>query len=95
MHQNKPPMVIRAAGDNTLHSTLQGILHVVVRDTDSVLRTVKLPIVLVPGLKISIFSNLAAARKGAKTVIEKNGPCLDVGPFSFQLTRLDDSKASQ
>ena len=44
-------MEIRAAGDNLLHGNAQGILLVVVRCTDDVLRTVKLPIKLVSGLK--------------------------------------------
>ena len=47
----EPPMEIRVARDNVLHSTTQGILLVVVRGTDDVLRKVKLLIVLVPGLK--------------------------------------------
>ena len=40
----EPPKEIRAAGDNVLCGTAQGILPVVVRGTDNVLRTVKLPI---------------------------------------------------
>ena len=42
------PMEIKAAGDNVLRGTAQGILLVVVRGTDDVLSTVKLPIVLIP-----------------------------------------------
>ena len=45
----KPLIEIRTAEDNTLHGTAQGVLLVVVRGTDDVLRTVKLSIVLVPG----------------------------------------------
>ena len=85
----EPPMEIRVAGDNMLHSTAQGILLVVVRDADDVLRKVKLPNVLVPGLKKIIFSSLAAAQKGVKTVIEKNGSFLDLGLF-VQFTRFDN-----
>ena len=81
-----PPMEIRAAGDNMLHTTAQGILLVVVRGADDVLRKIKLPNVLVPCLKRNIFSNLAAAQKGDKTVVEKNGSYLDLGLF-IQLTR--------
>ena len=40
-----PPMEIEAAGNNTLFGTAQGILLVVVRDTQDICRTVKLPIV--------------------------------------------------
>ena len=69
--------------------TAQGILLVVVCGTDNVLRTVRLPIVLVPGFKRNIFSTSAAAQNGVKTIIEKNGSSLDVGTFSIQLTRLD------
>ena len=45
-------MEIRAAVDNVLRGTAQGILTVVVRGTDDVLRTVIMPIVLVPGVKM-------------------------------------------
>ena len=58
--------------------------------TDDVLRTVKLPIVLVPGWKRNLFSSLAAAQKGVKTIVEKNGSSLDLGPFGVQLTRFDN-----
>ena len=54
-------MEIRAARDNVLRGTEQGILLVVVRSTDDVLKTVKLAIMLVPGLKRKIFSTSAAA----------------------------------
>ena len=46
--KTEPPMEIRAAGGNVLLSTAQDILLVVVRDTNDILRTVKLPIVRVP-----------------------------------------------
>ena len=42
----KPPMEIRAAGDNVLCGTAQAILLVVVRGKDNVSRTAKLPTVL-------------------------------------------------
>ena len=45
----EPPMNIRVAGDNVLLGTVQVIKLVVVRGTENILRTVKLPIVLVPG----------------------------------------------
>ena len=64
----KPPMEIPVAGDNVLRGSTQGIVLVVVRGTDDVLRTVKLPIVLVPGLKRNVFSSSAAAQKGVKTM---------------------------
>ena len=76
-------MEIRAAGN--IHGTTQGIFQVVVRGTDEL----KLPIVLVPGLRSIVFSSSAAAQKGIKTVIVKNGSSLDLGPFSVQLTRFD------
>ena len=82
-----PPMEITTAGNNVLRGTAQGILLVVVRGTDDALRTVKLPIV--PGLKKSIFSSSATAKKGVKTIIEQKGSSLDLGAFSVQLTRLD------
>ena len=86
----KPPKEIGATGDNVLRGTVQGILLVVVRGTDDVLRTVKLPIVLVPGLTMNSFSTSAAAQKGVTTIIEKSGSSLDLEAFSFQLTRLDN-----
>ena len=45
----EPPMNIRVAGDNVLLGTVQVIKLIVVRGTENILRTVKLPIVLVPG----------------------------------------------
>ena len=46
----EPPMETRAARDNILHGTVQGILQVVVRGTDNMLRKVKLPKGLMPAL---------------------------------------------
>ena len=78
----EPPIEIRAADDNILHGTAQGILLVaLVRGTDDDLKKVKLPIVLVPGLKRNTFSNSAVRQKGVKTVIATNGLSFDVGPF--------------
>ena len=51
----EPPMNITATGNNVLRGTAQGIVLIVVRGTDDALRRVKLPIVLVPGLKRSVF----------------------------------------
>ena len=82
----EPPMEIRAAGDNVLRGNAQGILLVVARGTDDVFRTVKLPIVLVPGLKRNLFSASAAAQKDVTPVTEKSGSSLHLGPFSVQLT---------
>ena len=84
----EPPMEIRTAGA-TRYGTAQGILLVVVRGTDDVLKTVKLLIVLVPGLKRDMFSSLAGAKKSVNTIIENNGSYHDLGPFIVQLTRLD------
>ena len=49
------PIEIRYKVNNTLHGTVQCILLVVVSGTDDVLKKVKLPIVLVPRLKM-LFS---------------------------------------
>ena len=66
-----------------LRGTAQGILLVVVRGTDDAMRTVKLYIVFVPGLKTNLVSSSAAAKKGVKTIIvQKKGSSLDVGVFS-------------
>ena len=86
----EPPMEIRAAGDNVLRGTAQGILLVVVRGTDEVLRTVKLPIVLVTSSKMNLFSSSVATQKGVKTTIENKGSYLDLRVFSVQLARLDN-----
>ena len=47
-----PPMEIKAVGDNTLFGTAKGILLVLAGDSQDVCRTGKLPIVLVPRLKV-------------------------------------------
>ena len=83
--RTEPLMEVRAAGDNVLRGTAQGVLLVVVvRGTDDVSRTVELSIVLVPGLKRNIFSTSAAALKGVKTIIENSGLSLDLEAFSVQ-----------
>ena len=51
-----PLMEIKAAGHNTLFGTSQGIQLVLVRETQAVCRTIKLPIALLPGLGINPFS---------------------------------------
>ena len=50
-----PPMKIKAAGHNNFFGAAQGIVLVLVRNTQDVFRTIKLPIVLVPGLGIHFF----------------------------------------
>ena len=75
----KPPLPGSDRGQR-IRGTAQGILLVVVRGTDDVLRTVKLPIVLVPGLKRNLFLNLATVNKAVKTIIEKSGSSLDLDP---------------
>ena len=67
----EPPMWKTVARDNVLRSTEQDILLVVVRVIDDVLRAVKLPIVLVPGLKSNLFSSSAAGRNVFKTIKEE------------------------
>ena len=49
----EPPIEITATGNDVLRGTAQGILLLLVEvgGTDDVLKTVKLPFVLVPGLK--------------------------------------------
>ena len=88
--QIDPPMEIKAAGHNTLLGIAQGTLLVVVRDTQDICRTVKLPIVLVPGLGQNLFSKAMAAQKDVKTIITKAGSIVDLGLFSIQLTRSDN-----
>ena len=78
-----PPMEIEAAGHNNLFGIAQGTLLVVVRDTQDVCRTVKLPIVLVPGLGRNLFSTVSAAQKGVKSIFTKAGSIVDLGLFSI------------
>ena len=85
-----PPMETKAAGHNTLFGPAQGILLVVVRDAQDVCRTVKLPIVLVPGLGRNLFSTAMAAPQGANTIFTKAGSIVDLGLFSIQLTKSDN-----
>ena len=53
------------------------------------LRKAKLSIVIVSGLEIYLFSDLAAPQKGVKTFTEKSRLYLDLRPFNVQLTRLE------
>ena len=87
--RKEPPMNVTTVRNNVLRGTAQGILLVVVRGTDDGLRTVRLPIVLVPRLKRNLFSSSASAKKGVRKIIEQKGSSLDLGTFSVQLTRLD------
>ena len=48
-------MEIKAAGNNILYGTAQGILLLLVRHTHDVCGKVKLPIVLVLGMKRNLF----------------------------------------
>ena len=66
-------MEVKAAGNNISYGTAQGILLVFVHGTEDVRRKVKLPIVLVPGLKRNIFSSVAATQKTVKNAITKRG----------------------
>ena len=79
-----PPMEIKAAGHNTLLGIAQGTLLVVVRDTQGICRTVKLPIVLVSGLGRNLFSTAMAAQKGVKTTISlRQAPLLTLACFQL------------
>ena len=66
-------MEIIVAGDNTLYDTAQGILLVVVRGTDDVMKKVKLPIVLVPSLKRNLFPPCPYVKKMSKQLLKKMG----------------------
>ena len=70
-------VILIAAYESILYDTEQGILLVLLCGTDGVLRKVKLPVVLAPGLS-RFFSTSAATQKGLKTVIAKNGSSLDL-----------------
>ena len=76
-----PPMEIKAAGHNTLFGIAQGTFLVVVRDTQDVCRTVKLPKVLVPGLGRNLFSTAMAGQKGVKLSSLRQAPLLTLAYF--------------
>ena len=67
----EPPMEITAAGNNVLRGTAQCIILVVVRGTDGALRTVKLFILLMPGLKGNIFSSSPQLKKALKQPLNR------------------------
>ena len=58
-----PPMEIKAAGHYTLFGIAQDILLVLVRDTQDVWTTVKLPIVFVPGLGSFFCSSFGSPKR--------------------------------
>ena len=79
-----PPMEIKAAGHNTLFDTAQGTLPVVVRDTQDVCRTVRIPIdLLVPGLGRNLFSTALAAQKSVETIFTETDTIVHLGLFSI------------
>ena len=82
MHRDKSPHGDKNTGDNVLRGTAQGIALVVVCGKDGVLKTVKMRIELVPGLKRNLFSSLVAAQEGVKTIIQKNEPAVGLELFS-------------
>ena len=67
----KTPMGITAARNNVLRGTAQGILLVVVHGTYDALRTVKLLVVLVPGLKKNYFRVRPQLRKASKQSLNR------------------------
>ena len=74
--KKKTPMEIKAAGYNTLFGTAQGILLVLVRDTQDVCRTINLPIVLVPVLWRYFFPQFWQLKKVSKLCSVRQGPSL-------------------
>ena len=65
----QPPVEIRAAGGNVLPCTAQGIFTSRSKRYRRRLEDRQISVVLVPGLKKNIFSSLASAQKGFKTII--------------------------
>ena len=84
-----PPMEIKAAGHNTFFGAAQGIQLVLVRDTQDVCRTFKLPTIIVPGLERNLFSTALADQKGVRTIFTKAGSIVDLDLFSVLLTTSD------
>ena len=73
------PMKIKTMSYNTLVGTAQDILLVLVRDTQNVCRTIKLLIVLVPGLGRNVFPAALATQKHVKTMLTKTESAIDLG----------------
>ena len=60
----QPPMEIKGGGDNVSYDTAQGslLLIVLVHDANNIYRKVKLPVVLVPGLKNVFFKRSSCTK---------------------------------
>ena len=78
-----PPMEIYAAGDNNLYGTAQDFLQVVTRDTNDVCRTMKLSVVLMPGLKMLFFQAWLHPQKVSKLSSLRAGCILVLPRFLF------------
>ena len=78
-----PPIKMKAVGRNTLLGTAQGILLVLVCDTQDACRTVQLPIVLVPRLGFFFPPQLWHLKKVSKLISLKQGPLLTLAYFQF------------
>ena len=78
-----PPMEVKAASRNTLFGTTKGILLVVVRDTQDVCRTVKLPTVFVPGLGRFFFLQRCLLKKVSKLFSLRQRPSFTLAYFQF------------
>ena len=83
-------MEIKANGHHTLFDTAQGILLVLVRDTQDVCSTVKLTIGFVPGLGRKQSSTALAGKKNIKTIFTNASSIVYLDLFLIQLTRSDN-----
>ena len=80
-------MEYKATGHHSLFDTAQGILLVLVRDTQDVCSTVKLTNGFVPGLGRKQNSTALTAKTYVKTIFTKASSIIHIDSFLIQLTR--------
>lgn len=80
-----PPMNIVAAGGQLLHGTGKGVLHAMVTDLRGNQRSIRFPVITVPGLGRHLFSCGEAMKRGVSTIFSVN-PHIDVGEFQVPIS---------
>ena len=80
-----PPMNIVAAGGQLLHGTGKGVLHAMVTDLRGNQRSIRFPVITVPGLGRHLFSCGEAMKRGVSTIFSVN-PHINVGEFQVPIS---------
>ena len=80
--QLDPPVIINVAGNHRLYGVGQGVLVVQVLDHIGSKHSVQLPVTIVPGLVIHLFSGGSAAARGVAMIIATQS-YLDMGAFAI------------